>query len=189
MADFTAKAGLEDVLEKCAEQPLSKPNVWLLQRASVLAGLAERVYDFAKHTDANLETDFVHSCLPDVTRLQCGPGPHRHAPAHVQAKMLSGPSEGTPVHATWEVPGLGVVVAFRGTAGLQDIYADIDFEPLQLAYSAIKLHGAIYSGAARCINDIQAAYGKAAQHVKGQQAPALYLTGQNGTRALVCSHV
>lgn len=49
--------------------------------------------------------------------------------------------------------------------------------PVQLANSDIKLHGAIYNGAAKCVSSIQAAYNKAAQRCSNQNPPALYLTG------------
>ena len=177
MADYAVQR-LESVVRKCADQPLERPNVWLLQRGCVLADLAHRVYNAAQLKDAELEADLGHSCMPGVTPYS---SPVQGRAAKVRASLLSGSPPGVPVHAIWQVPDLGVVVAFRGTVAVHDMYANIDFQPVQLSDSDIKLHGAIYRGAAQCIQNIQAAYMQAVQTANGQTTPALFLTGLLGS--------
>lgn len=174
MAEPRVQAELDQAVEDCAKQPLDKPDVWLLQRACLLAQLAERVYHPAQITHTQIEADVA--CAPPhtaVTNLTAAQSPE----TKLQAKLLCGPVPGLPVHAVWEVQKLGVVAVFRGTASLQDVYADIGFSPVQLSNSDIRLHGGIHGGAAKCVSSIQAAYNKASQHCSSQNPPALYLAG------------
>jgi len=72
-----------------------------------------------------------------------------------------------------------VTVAFRGTADLQDLLADVSFAPQSLAASRLQLHGPIYKAAAQCIPCIEAAYQKPKHHWPEQQTIPLYLTGSS----------
>lgn len=165
---------LDDVLEQCSRQPFQKASYWLLQKACILSNLSQRVY--SDQSDAIPKPSGV-----ELTRL---PQAAKQAPAisldnspasTPSATLLLRPGETSPVHATWVVKDLGVVVAFRGTANLEDAVADISFDPVQLASSKIWLHGAIHTAAVDSIPAIQAAYAKAVQS-SNQQLP-LFLTG------------
>ena len=176
MAESRVQAELDQIVQNCAKQPLDKPDVWLLQRVCLLADLAGRIYLPAQIADFQLEANVAcaqpHTAVANSTAAQ--------SPAQTQhrAKLLCGPLPGLPVRAVWEVENVGVVAVFRGTASLQDVYADIGFSPVQLSNSDIRLHGEIYSGAQQSVSNIQAAYNKALQHCSSNQgSPALYLTG------------
>ena len=175
MAESRVHAELDQAVGDCAKQPLDKPDMWLLQRACLLANLAERVYIPAQIAHTQLEAHVAcpqpHTAAANWTAVQS-------PDTKLQAKLLCGPVAGLPVHAVWEVQKLGVVAVFRGTASLQEVYADIGFSPVQLADSDIRLHGGIYHGAAKCVSNIQAAYNKTSQHCSNQHPPALYLAGQ-----------
>ena len=174
MAASPVQAELDQVVGDCAKQPLDKPDAGLLQKAFLHASLADRIYSPAQIADAQLQSSIA--CAQPHTVLATSV-PAQSPDTKLKAKLLCGPVPGLPVHAVWEVQTLGVVAVFSGTAALQGVYADICFSPVQLANSDIKLHGAIYNGAAKCVSSIQAAYNKAAQRCSNQNPPALYLTG------------
>ncbi|KAK9918723.1 hypothetical protein WJX75_006273 [Coccomyxa subellipsoidea] len=61
----------------------------------------------------------------------------------------------------WVVAGLGLVVAFRGTASAEDVFIDTNIEPVPLnatggtrGRSAIKVHRGFYEGAKRHLEEI-----------------------------------
>ncbi|BDA46815.1 hypothetical protein COCOBI_09-2680 [Coccomyxa sp. Obi] len=63
----------------------------------------------------------------------------------------------------WEVSGVGLVVAFRGTASAEDVFIDTNIEPVPLdatgglrGRSAIKVHRGFYEGAKRHLEEIAA---------------------------------
>ena len=143
-----------------------EPNPLLLQRATALASFSLQAYD-------NLETEsaagapIIHSArLLDVQEV---------GPAH------SGSQSGQ--YRIWDVEGLGMVVAFRGTMDVFDALTDLSCRPTELrgmpADDVVMLHSGIYlsvlSGCAR----IETAYGnlvsKCSTELKAP--PSLFLTG------------
>lgn len=175
---------LDEVLLECSRQPLQKANYGLLQKACILSSLSLRVYDL-QLTDRPQE-----ACNVQLTRLPTAVASspsinlddsHSAVP---EATLLSGPQEGMPAHAVWAVKDLGVVVAFRGTASMQDVFADVSFPPMQLAGTDISVNGAIYTAAAKTISAVQTAYDQASQQSSNNNLP-LYLTGSNAGSAAV----
>ena len=175
-ADANTQRALEQVLEDCIKTPLDKPHYYLLQQACILSSLSQRVYDPVQTTARAHQSDLQLTRLP---RDPNGPASSlSEDPAAIpEAQLLSGPQPGLPVHAIWNVKHVGIVVAFRGTADLHDAYTDMSFSPTALSGSNIRLHGAVYSAAAKCMPHIQAVYAQAAQQSSKEDRPALFLTG------------
>ena len=167
---------IEAVFEKCLQQPLQKANYWLLQKACILSSLSLRVYDISQSSLVEGFSNVRLTSLPkpdfSAPRISLG-GDHATNP---EATLISGPQKGVPVHAVWAVKNMGIVVGFRGTASLRDIFADVDFEPVQLA-GTISAHGAMYTEAAKAVSFIQTSYRQAAQTCGNEPMP-LYLTGE-----------
>lgn len=175
-AEAATQRALEQVLADCTKQPLDKPHYFLLQRACILSSLSQRVYDPAG-TAVGVQTFELQLTLVQLASAATGLSLSEDAGAVPEAKLLSGPQPSLPVHAIWSVKHVGIVVAFRGTADLQDVFTDMDFAPRELSGSNISLHGAVYLAAAQCLPHIQAVYAEAAQQYSEADRPPLFLTG------------
>ena len=172
----SAEEALDEVIEQCSKQPLQKATYWLMQKACILSSLSLRVYDSRQIEVVLQTTDVKLTRLPKAVASTPTISVDDSLAAVPEAKLLSGPQEGMPVHAVWAVKDLGVVVAFRGTSTMQDVFADVSFQPVQLASTNISVHGAVYTAAARTISAIRAAYSQAAQQCRDCTMP-LYFTG------------
>lgn len=173
---LSADEALDEVIEHCSKQPLQKANYWLLQKSCILSSLSSRVYDSHQIEVASQTSAVKLTRLPEAVASTPAISVDDSLAAVPEATLLSGPQEGMPVHAVWAVKDLDVVVAFRGTANMQDVFADVSFQPVQLASTSISVHAAVYTGAARAVSAIQAAYTQAAQQCSDSTLP-LYLTG------------
>lgn len=158
----------DEILVETPLDALTKPSYCLLQRANIFSSLSARVYDA-------LETDIAEPRSFKLTRLPQLSSDQPLNDSAPEATLLCGPVPNLPVHAVWRVQDLGVVAAFRGTDNWQDIFVDMNFAPVQLSSSDLRVHGAIYRAASKAIPSLRSAYDLATKQSK--TALPLFLTG------------
>ena len=166
------ESAIQSILQGCAEQPLEKLDCAVLQRAYILSTLSERAYAAPTLQQVGAASITGQPDLPINVN-------NSFSAAAYETLLLPSPQSDLLSCTIWLVRGVGVAVAFRGTADLQDLLADVSFAPQSLAASKLRLHGAIYKAAAQCTPSIEAAYQKAKHHWPEQQTIPLYLTGSS----------
>lgn len=165
MDQTAGQAALDRVLQECAQKNLEKPNSALLQRACIFASLSARTYAVVQPSTSESQPDEPVRVTSSIST------------AVYETLLLPNPQPSLLSSAIWLVKDVGLVVAFRGTADLQDLIADVSFSPSKVAASNLWLHGAIYRAAMQYVPNIEAAYVKAKQHWPEQHTLPLYLTG------------
>lgn len=179
---------LDSLLDACARQQAEKPHYFLLQRACILSSLSQRMYEPAQIISRMQPQNLQLTRLPyDTGTAMQTTTLNTFSPAVPEATLLSGPQTGLPVCAIWSVKNVGIVVAFRGTDGIKDIFTDICFAPKVLSGSSLLLHGAVYQAAAQCLPHIQAVYAETAQQCNAENKPPLFLTGTANMLMLLTS--
>ncbi|KAK9813089.1 hypothetical protein WJX72_008798 [[Myrmecia] bisecta] len=171
MEDTNAEWAADQAFAK--ELPF-RPDIPFRQQAFVMCSLSNAVY---------LDEQLVPGSkiplkLPQLAGFSTGP---QEISAMLRYSQLAATDAGISESgarvqfAVWDVEGLGVVVAFRGTASMYDVFADLSFMPkdlttgagLSLEHRHVQLHGGISSGAngvcqtvARECNNVDKACGK-----------------------------
>jgi len=168
--------------------PPQQESIPLLRLSAVLLRLSDMIY--------TVDDSHVGSTISIDVPLR-GPDGER---APVTAKLIEfraavcgeGASEQMPEQfGLWSVQGVGLVVAFRGTASYEDVLVDVNIKPAALKAShsmrgmhPLMVHAGMYHGVSRHLPTIQEAIAHAesdaASSQDGEQAPPpVWLTGHS----------
>ena len=138
------------------------PN--LLHIAGILAAMSTEVYSSMCESHVSLQ-------LPVVS------GPDVFIRGELLCSKLA--SDGHVQFGIWRVDDIGLIVAFRGTRDANDVFVDINFDPVSVTGSTgLELHGSIYRRIAPYVPEIEGHYCRNGTAAVGLP---LYLTGSSSS--------
>lgn len=159
--------------------PPLESNLPLLRLSAVLLRISELIYD--------VDEGYVGSQVGIELPIGGREGDRAsvlakliHFRGAMNADGLSSPEQ----WGVWDVDGLGLCIAFRGTASTEDVLIDMNIKPMPLEISinmrgvgTIEVHQGFYQGALRHLQEIQALVSSHAQ--QGGKPVPVWITGHS----------
>lgn len=163
-------------------------DLCFLRLSAALSALALAVYDAGPQDVGSGSTIYLPAPPPPPAPAAPQPLPARLAARLVHLRQPGAAGECSPQQwGVWEVEGLGLVVAFRGTAALEDCLLNASIRPQPLPLDAelqrrgvrIALHGGFLEGALGQAAAVAAAVRAARRRLQQGAGTGLWLTGHS----------
>lgn len=156
--------------------PPLEGNLPLLRLSAVLLRLSGLIYDVDdSHVGSQIGMELPIAGRPDDRA--CVLAKLIHFRGAVNSDGLSSAEQ----WGVWEVEGVGLCIAFRGTASMEDVLIDVNISPMPLETSqgvgTLEVHQGFYQGARRQLKEIQSVV---ASHAKpGSKRLPVWITGHS----------